>query len=273
MQTKGLSERRGLQVVGMSASALRYQPRPDRNVAVRERIVALAQRHRRYGVGMIHLKLRQAGELINYKRVERLYRLEQLHFRRRRRKKIPMSDRQPLIRPGRANEIWSADFVSDRVASGRMIKCLVIVDDATHEAVAIVSEHTIGGDHLTRILGPAAFLWDVNEAASLICEFVVGHNFETFSASVLVQSAVERQFEVIGEALKQISKVAPDIASKIPDCGQIIAFRNILIHGYAVLDKAVVRKVIHQHLPALEKTVQHLLDAEPPPHTTSQGKS
>jgi uncharacterized protein with HEPN domain len=120
---------------------------------------------------------------------------------------------------------------------------------------------------------PAAFLWDVNEAASRIREFVVGHNFETFTASVLVQSAVERQFEVIGEALKQLSKVAPDIASKIPDCAQIIAFRNILIHGYAVLDKAIVWKVVHQHLPALEKTVQNLLDAEPPPNTPSQGKS
>ena len=62
---------------------------------------------------MIHLKLRQAGELINYKRVERLYGLEKLHIRRRRRKKIPVSDRQPLVRPGRANEIWSADFVFD----------------------------------------------------------------------------------------------------------------------------------------------------------------
>ncbi len=44
------------------------------------------------------------------------------------------------------------DFVFDRVASGRTIKLLVIVDDATHECVAIVPEHTIGGDHLTRIL-------------------------------------------------------------------------------------------------------------------------
>jgi uncharacterized protein with HEPN domain len=120
---------------------------------------------------------------------------------------------------------------------------------------------------------PAAYLWDVIEAASRIREFVLGHNFETFTASVLVQSAVERQFEAIGEALKQLSKVAPDIASKIPDCGQIIAFRNILIHGYAVLDKAIVWKVVHQHLPALEQTVQRLLDAEPPPSTTSQGKS
>jgi putative transposase len=152
MQTKGLTERCGLGIVGMSASSLRYEPRPDRNGALRARIVALAQRHRRYGVGMIHLKLRQAGELVNYKRVERLYRLEKLHIRRRRRKKIPVADRQPLIRPGRANEVWSMDFVFDRVASGRTLKCLVIVDDATHEAVAIVPEHTIGGDHLTRIL-------------------------------------------------------------------------------------------------------------------------
>jgi putative transposase len=86
MRTRGLTERRSLAVVGMSASALRYQPRPDRNEALRARIVALAQRHRRYGVGMIHLKLRQAGEIVNYKRVERLYGLEKLHIRRRRRR-------------------------------------------------------------------------------------------------------------------------------------------------------------------------------------------
>jgi putative transposase len=152
MRTRGLTERRSLAIAGMSASSLRYEPRPDRNVALRTRIVALAQRHRRYGVGMIHLKLRQAGEAVNYKRVERLYRLEKLHIRRRRRKKIPVSERQPLIRPGAANEVWSMDFVFDRVASGRTLKCSAIVDDATHEAVAVMAEHTIGGDHLTRIL-------------------------------------------------------------------------------------------------------------------------
>jgi putative transposase len=152
MRTRGLTERRSLAIAGMSASSLRYEPRPDRNVALRTRIVALAQRHRRYGVGMIHLKLRQSGEAVNYKRVERLYRLEKLHIRRRRRKKIPVSERQPLIRPGAANEVWSMDFVFDRVASGRTLKCLAIVDDATHEAVAVMAEHTIGGDHLTRIL-------------------------------------------------------------------------------------------------------------------------
>lgn len=136
----------------MSASSLRYRPAPDRNVALRERIVALAQRHRRYGAGMIYLKLRQVGEVVNHKRVDRLYALERLQLRRRRRKKVPISERQPLIRPTAANEIWSMDFVFDRVAGGRTLKCLAIVDDATHEAPAVIPEHTIGGDHLVRLL-------------------------------------------------------------------------------------------------------------------------
>ena len=152
MQAKGMTERRALQVVGMSASAYRYQPRPDRNQALRERIVGLAQRHRRYGAGMIYLKLRQAGETVNHKRVERLYGLEKLQIRRRRRKKIPVSERQPLLRPGAANEVWSMDFVFDRIATGRSLKALVIVDDATHEAVAVLAEHGIGGERLTRMM-------------------------------------------------------------------------------------------------------------------------
>jgi putative transposase len=152
MQSRGMRERRGLQVVRMSASSLRYEPRPDRNQALRSRIVTLAQRFRRYGAGMIYLKLRQAGELVNHKRVERLYVLEKLQVRRRRRKKIPLGERQPLVRPGAANEVWSMDFLFDRIASGRTIKCLVIVDDATHESVAIVAEHSMGGEHLIRVL-------------------------------------------------------------------------------------------------------------------------
>ena len=152
MQAKGMTERRALQVVGMSASSYRYQPRPDRNQALRERIVGLAQRHRRYGAGMIYLKLRQAGEAVNHKRVERIYGLEKLQIRRRRRKKIPVSERQPLLRPGAANEVWSMDFVFDRIATGRSLKALVIVDDATHEAVAVLAEHSIGGERLTRMM-------------------------------------------------------------------------------------------------------------------------
>ena len=152
MQSCGLSERRALHVVRMSASALRYMPAPDCNGPLRERIVALAHRHRRYGAGMIYLKLRQQHWAVNHKRVERLYTLAKLQVRRRTRKKVPMADRQPLLRPKAANQVWSMDFVFDRTAEGRAIKCLTIVDDATHESVAIAPERAIGGNALTRIL-------------------------------------------------------------------------------------------------------------------------
>jgi putative transposase len=152
MTERGLSERRALAVIGMSPSALRYTPAMDRNVALRARIVALAHRHRRYGVGMIYLKLRQGGETVNYKRVERLYVAERLQIRRRRRKKVPVVDRQPLVRPTHPNEVWSADFVFDRTAEGRVLKCLAIVDDATTEAVAVVPARALGGLPVTRIL-------------------------------------------------------------------------------------------------------------------------
>ena len=152
MVDKGLSERRSLAIAGMSASAYRYATRPDRNGELRQRILALAQRHKRYGVGMIHLKLRQAGLLVNYKRVERLYQEAKLQVRRRKRKKVPVAERQPLARPEAANEVWSMDFVFDRTAEGRVLKCLTVVDDATHEAVVIEVERAISGKGVTRVM-------------------------------------------------------------------------------------------------------------------------
>ena len=147
-----MSERRALAVVRMSASALRYVPQPDQNVELRARILALAHRYKRYGVGMIHLKLKQDGMPVNYKRVERLYREAHLQVRRRKRKKVPVGERQPLLRPTGANEVWSMDFVFDRTGEGRVLKCLTIVDDATHEAVAIEVERAMSGLMLTRVL-------------------------------------------------------------------------------------------------------------------------
>ncbi|WP_354513391.1 IS3 family transposase [Luteibacter sp. PvP019] len=153
-----LSERRSLAIAGMSASAYRYEPRPDPNVELREMICALANRHKRYGVGMIYLKLRQAGQMVNYKRVERLYQKANLQVRRRKRKKVPPADRQPLLRPAAANEVWSIDFVFDRTAEGRVLKCLTIVDDATHEAVAIEIERAISGIGVTRVMDRLAVI-------------------------------------------------------------------------------------------------------------------
>lgn len=186
---KGLSERRALAMVRMSASALRYEPRPDRNVELRERILALAQRHKRYGVGMLHLKLRQAGVLVNYKRVERLYQEAKLQVRRRKRKKVPAGERQPLMRPKAANQVWSMDFVFDRTAEARVIKCLVIVDDATHEAVAIEVERAISGHGLTRVLDRLAL-------ARGLPRVIRTDNGKEFCGKVMVSWAHQRGVEL-----------------------------------------------------------------------------
>ncbi|NIK00359.1 transposase InsO family protein [Xanthomonas campestris] len=63
-----------------------------------------------------------------------------------------MGERQPLLRPAQANQVWSMDFVFDRSAEGRVIRCLMIVDDATHEAVAIDVERAISGHGAARVL-------------------------------------------------------------------------------------------------------------------------
>lgn len=66
-------------------------------------------------------------------------------------------------------------------------------------------------------------------------------------------SAVERQFEIIGEALKRLSRVNPDLAQRVPDLREIVNFRNLLIHGYAAIDHAQVWRIAETLLPALHK--------------------
>lgn len=151
-QSQGMSERRALALACLSPSVLRYKRRVDRNAELRARIIALAHRHRRHGYRMIHLRLAQVGWAVNVKRVRRLYREENLMVRRRKRKKVAAGDRQPLLRPARANEVWSMDFVFDRLADGRALKCLTVVDDATQEAVAVVPDRAISGARVVRIL-------------------------------------------------------------------------------------------------------------------------
>jgi transposase InsO family protein len=152
MVGRELSERRALAVLQMSASALRYAPHPDRNARLMARIQARADRHNRYGVGMINLKLWQAGMVVNYKRVERLYQAAKLLIRRRKRKKAPVGERLPLARRLAADQVWSVDFVFDRTADGRVLKCRAIIDDATHEAVAIEVERAMSGIGVARVL-------------------------------------------------------------------------------------------------------------------------
>lgn len=111
---------------------------------------------------------------------------------------------------------------------------------------------------------PRAYLWDALRAAELLEKFSSGKSFADYAADDLLKSGVERQFEIIGEALNQLSKVAPDVASSIPELQRIVAFRNILIHGYATVDDALVWQLLTDKLPALRNLLQALLDEAGP---------
>ena len=98
---------------------------------------------------------------------------------------------------------------------------------------------------------PRAYLWDARQSADAIAEFARGRTFDDYVADSMLRSAVERQFEIIGEALRQLEKAAPDVALRLPERSQAIAFRNILIHGYDSIDDGIVWRAIHDSLPAL----------------------
>ena len=107
---------------------------------------------------------------------------------------------------------------------------------------------------------PRAYLWDVREAAGAILEFSAGKTFEDYASDRMLRSAVERQFEIVGEALNQLCKIEPQWADRIPDVPQIVAFRNLLIHGYASVNDLTVWRTIQDSLPSLYITVTELLD-------------
>ncbi|SDO45501.1 Uncharacterized conserved protein, contains HEPN domain [Rhodoferax sp. OV413] len=107
---------------------------------------------------------------------------------------------------------------------------------------------------------PRAYLWDVRESALAIQSFTADMDATAYAGNAMAQAAVERKFEVIGEALNQLAKLDAAMAARIPDLPQIVAFRNQLIHGYATVNVGTVWNIAQNALPTLLDAVQALLD-------------
>lgn len=102
-------------------------------------------------------------------------------------------------------------------------------------------------------------LEDIRDAASFVRAAVAGKSIDEYRQDRLLRQAVERNFEIIGEAMNRLTRLDPEIADGIQSASRIVAFRNLLIHGYDIIDHEHVWTVIHEHLPSLEKTVTDLL--------------
>ena len=100
--------------------------------------------------------------------------------------------------------------------------------------------------------------YDILSAAKDIQQFVGDMSFDQYHADKLVKAAVERKFEIIGEALNRLSRLSPKTVSAIREHEKIISFRNLVIHGYDLVSDPIVWDVIENKLPLLIEDVEGL---------------
>ena len=103
------------------------------------------------------------------------------------------------------------------------------------------------------------YLWDVSQAVDRITRFVAEKTYQIYEKDEMLRSAVERQFEIIGESLAQLRSVDAETAATIPELARIVAFRNLLIHGYATVDDKIVWGVVEGDLPAFRASLTEIL--------------
>ena len=145
-----LSERHACSLVGLAVSTYRYQPR-ETDATLREQLVTLARKKPRYGYRRLHVLLLRDGTAVNHKRVWRVYREAGLAVKRRKRKRLVRIGR-PLAAAATPNEEWALDFISDKLATGRSVRVLSVVDAFTRECVALQVDTSFASRRVTRVL-------------------------------------------------------------------------------------------------------------------------
>jgi putative transposase len=147
-----VSERRACGLMGLERSSYYYVGQPREDEPLRAALRQAAAERKRFGYRRLTWLLRRRGWRDNHKRIERLYREEQLQVRRRRRKHTAKGRTQPLEAPRGPNERWSMDFMQDCLADGRRIRFLNVVDDYTRECLRIEADTSLGGVRVVRVL-------------------------------------------------------------------------------------------------------------------------
>lgn len=105
-------------------------------------------------------------------------------------------------------------------------------------------------------------LADIADAASFILDSARGKALDDYRRDRALRQSIERNFEIIGEAVNRLTRIDPQTAAGLSDAPRIVAFRNVLIHGYDVIDDKEVWLVIGNSLPKLLAEAQALLPAD-----------
>jgi putative transposase len=130
----------------------RYQPEPSRDEQIIELLLELAHQKPELGFKKLFELLRRRGHQWNHKRVHRLYCQLKLNKRRRGKRRLPTRNPAPLAVSQRANDCWSADFMSDQLWAGRRFRSFNVVDDFNREALAIEVDFNLPAERVVRVL-------------------------------------------------------------------------------------------------------------------------
>src|SRR5438093_889796 len=106
---------------------------------------------------------------------------------------------------------------------------------------------------------PRVCLEDMRQAAEAILQFTAGRQLADYGSDPLLRAAVERKFEIIGEALTRLAKIDAGLAAQVPQQRQIVGFRNQLIHSYDTINDVTVWDIVQKDLPALVGHVEKVL--------------
>jgi uncharacterized protein with HEPN domain len=104
---------------------------------------------------------------------------------------------------------------------------------------------------------PAKYLYDALEACVAIGDFTSGRTRSEYEHDALLRSAVERQFEILGEAFSRLDAIAPEYREQHQEVGRIIGMRNRTIHGYDSVDNDIIWDAIENHVPVLRAWLQN----------------
>jgi len=148
----GESWRRAGDLAGCAVSVARYRSKRADQSLLRVRLRELAAKRPRYGYRRLTWLLRREGEVVNSKRVYRLYRLEGLAVRRKKRKRLARAEPPRLQMASAPQDRWNMDFMEDSVARGRKIRTLNVLDEYSRECLAIEVDTALSGARVCRVL-------------------------------------------------------------------------------------------------------------------------
>ena len=106
---------------------------------------------------------------------------------------------------------------------------------------------------------PQKYLYAIMDCCKFLLDFTKNRTVEDYKNDRAFRSALERELQIIGEAINQLGNVSPETAAKISEHRNIIGFRNILVHGYDSLNPETVWNVIETKLETLLEQSQALL--------------